>query len=154
MPVEVTADKVVDALLVGLVEVLELVGCAELLNVQTIGQNTVGLALEQVLALVGGDVGDGGEDVGGVCCTTLNAVAVVDASLARLGIAVKVLQVVVEIDRAGAEVAAEKGSVSGEDGGHIDLALLTQGESNSRKPLVKLCDDSSFFLVVDILQGN
>ena len=152
--IEMTTDKVVDALLVGLVQVLELVSCAELLDIETVGQNTVGLALEQVLALVGGDVGDGCKDIGGMCCAAFDAVAVVDTSLARLGVAVKVLQVVVEIDRTGAEVAAEKGSVSGEDGGHIDLALLTQGESNTRKPLVELCDDSSFFLVVDILQGN
>lgn len=154
VPIEMTANKVVDALLVGLVQVLELVSCAELLDIETVGQNTVGLALEQVLALVGGDVGDGCKDIGGMCCAAFDAVAVVDTSLARLGVAVKVLQVVVEIDRTGAEVAAEKGSVSGEDGGHIDLALLTQGESNTRKPLVELCDDSSFFLVVDILQGN
>ena len=152
VPIEMTADKVVDALLVGLVQVLELVSCAELLDIETVGQNTVGLALEQVLALVGGDVGDGCKDIGGMCCAAFDAVAVVDTSLARLGVAVKVLQVVVEIDRTGAEVAAEKGSVSGEDGGHIDLALLTQGESNTRKPLVELCDNGSFLLVVDILQ--
>lgn len=42
--------------------------------------------------------------------------------------------------------------MGGEDGGHVDLALLTQGESNTRKPLVELCDNGSFLLVVDILQ--
>jgi hypothetical protein len=40
----------------------------------------------------------GGEDVRRVCRAAFYAVAVVDASLASLRVAVKVLQVVVEID--------------------------------------------------------
>lgn len=41
--------------------------------------------------------------------------------------------------------------MSGEDGGHVDLALLAQGESNTRQPLVELCNNSPLLLVVDIL---
>lgn len=98
VPIEMTADKVVDALLVGLVQVLELVGSAELLDVQAVGKDTVRLALEQVLALVSSDMGYGGEDICCVCRTALYAVAVVDTSLASFCVAVEVLQVVVEIN--------------------------------------------------------
>lgn len=150
--IEVAADKIVDALLVGLVKVLELVGSAEFLHVQTVGQDTVRLTLEQVLTFVCSDVRDGGEDICRVRRTALYAITVVNASLASLCVHIEVLQVVVEIDGASAEVAAEEGSVGGEDGGHIDLALLTQGESNTRQPFVELCNNSSLLLVVDILR--
>lgn len=152
VPIEMTTDEIIDALLVGLVKILELVSRAELLDVETVGQDTVRLALEQVFAFVGGNVGNGSEDIRRVCRTTFYAVAVVDASLASLSVDIEILQVVVKVDRAGAEVAAEQGSVSGENGGHVDLALLTQGESNTRKPFVELSNDSPLLLVVDILQ--
>ena len=47
--VKMAAHKVVDALLVGLMQVLELVGSGELFDIETIGKDTIGLALEQML---------------------------------------------------------------------------------------------------------
>jgi hypothetical protein len=42
--------------------------------------------------------------------------------------------------------------VSGEDGGHINLALLAQGESNTSQPFVELRNDGALLLVVDVLR--
>lgn len=49
------------------------------------------LPLEQVFTLVGSDVRDGGKDVGAVGCAPLDAVAVVDATLARFVVDIEVL---------------------------------------------------------------
>ena len=79
-------------------QVLELVSCRELLDVQAVGQDTVGLALEQMLTLVRSDMRYSCEDICGVGSTAFYAVTVVNASLSSLSVAVKVLQVVVEVD--------------------------------------------------------
>lgn len=149
--VEVAAHEVVDLLLGLLVQVLELVHGAELCDVEAVGEHAVGLALEQVLALVGRDVRDGREDVARVRGRALDAVAVVDAALARLGVHVKVLQVVVEVDGAGAEVAPEQRRVRREDGRHVDAALLAEGQGDTREPFVEVGDDGLFLLVRDEL---
>ena len=57
---------------------------------------------------------------------SLNAIPVVDASLAGLRIHVKVLQVVVEIHRSSAEIPAQKRCMGCEDGGDIDSSFLRQ----------------------------
>jgi hypothetical protein len=51
-----TAHEIVDLDLGLLMQVLELMGSGELLDVQTIGQNTIRLSLQKMLALVCGDV--------------------------------------------------------------------------------------------------
>ena len=150
--IEVTADKVIDPLLVGLMQVLELVRGRKLLDVETIGQDAIGLPLEQVLTLVGGDVGDSGEDIGSMSGATFYAVPVVNASLASLRIAVEPLEVVVEIHRTRTQVATEKSGMCGEDCRDVDPSLLAKGEGDTCKPLVELCHDGALLFVVDILQ--
>ena len=151
--VEVAAHEVVDLLLLLLVQVLELVRRRELDDVETVGQHAVGLALQQVLALVRGDVRDGGEDVGRVGRGALDAVPVVDAALARLAVDVEVLEVVVEVDRAGAEVSAQQGRVRREDGRDVHPARLDQGKGDGSEPLVEVSDDGSVVLVREVLSG-
>lgn len=151
VPIEMPSHEIMDLLLRLLMQVLELVHSAELGDVETVGQHAVRLALEEVLALVGGDVGDGREDVAGVRGGALDAVAVVDAALARLGVDVEVLQVVIEVDGAGAEVAPEEGGVGGEDGRYVDAALLAQGEGDAGEPFVEVGDDGLFLFVGDEL---
>lgn len=150
--IEVTADKVVDLLLGLLVKVLELVHGGELGDVETIGQHSVGLALQEMLALVRGNVRDGGEDITGVSRRPLDAVPMIDTALASLGVDVKVLQVVVEIDRAGAEVPTEKRSVGGEDGGNINTAPLAQRKGDTGEPLVEVGNDSLLLFVAHKLE--
>lgn len=113
-------------------QVLELVHSRELLHIETIGQNAVGLPLQQVLTLKGRNVRDRREDIGTVRSSPLNAVTVVDATLSGLGVYIKVLQIVVEIDGAGTEVATKESSVGREDGGQIHVTLLGQGEGHTR----------------------
>ena len=119
MSVEVAAHKIVYLLLGLLVQVLELVHGRELGHVQTIGQHTVGFALEQVFALEGRDVRYGGENVTAMSSSALNAVPMVDTPLSCLRIYVEPLQVVVEINGAGAKVSAQKSCVRRKDSGDI-----------------------------------
>ena len=41
--------------------------------------------------------------------------------------------------------------MSGEDGGDVDSALLTQRESNTSEPLVELGNDCALLFVVNVL---
>lgn len=107
MAVEVAPNKVADLLLRVRVQVLEFMHGRELLDIQPIGEYAVRLPLEKMLALEGGDVRDRCKDVRGMCSGPFDAVSVVDAALPGLGIHVKVVEVVVEVDRTGAKVAAE-----------------------------------------------
>ncbi len=94
------------------------------------------------------------EDVAGVGGGALDAVPVVDASLAGLGVDVEPLQVVVEVDGTGAEVASEERGVRGEDGRHVDPSPLGQRQGHSGEPLVEMCDDGFLLLVAHELGTN
>lgn len=65
-------------------------------------------------------MGHRGEHIAGMRCCTLNAVSVVDTTVSGLSIHIKVLQVVVEIHGSSTQISAEKSSVGGEDGRHIN----------------------------------
>ena len=149
--IEVASNKVVDTLLVLLMEILELVSSGELLDVQTVWQNTVWLSLEEMLALVGSDVGDCGEDIAGVGGGAFYAIPVVDTSLSSLCVNIEILEVVVKVDITSTQVTTKKSSVSGENGSNVDAALLAKRQSYTGEPLVKLRNDSAVFLVVDVL---
>lgn len=67
----------------------------------------------------------------------------VDSTLARLMVDVKVLQVVVKVDAASTEVATKERGVGGEDGGDVNLALAAEGNGKTSLPLVEVGDDRS-----------
>ena len=125
------------------VQVLELVHSLEFDNIETIGKDAVGFAFQQMLGLVGSDVGDRGEDICAVRGGALDAVPVVDAALASLMINVEVLEVVVEVDASGAQVTTEQGGVGCEDGGHVDVTFAEQGNCKTSLPFVEVSDDGS-----------
>jgi hypothetical protein len=77
---------------------------------------------------------------------------VVNAALAGLLVDVKVLEVVVEIDRAGAEVAAEERRVRRKDGRHVDMALAAERDGEAGLPLVEVSDDGRLGVVDSELQ--
>jgi len=149
--VEVASNKVVDALLVLLVEILELVSGRKLLDVQTIWQDTIWLSLEEMLAFVGSNVRNRSEDIASVSGSAFYAVPVVDASLSSLRINIEILEVVVKVDVSSTEITTEKGSVGGEDGSNIDAALLAEWQSYTSEPFVELSDNGAVLLVVDVL---
>jgi hypothetical protein len=135
-------------------EILELVGSRELLHIEAVGKHAVGFPLEEMLTFVSGDVGDGGEHIGGVRSSALDTVSVVDSTLSSFCVDIEELQVIVKIDRASAQVATQEGSVGGEDGGDIDAPLLAEGESDTSEPLVELSNDGSLLLVKYVLGWN
>ena len=84
---------------------------------------------------------DGGEDVSCVRCSPFNAISVVYAALASLGINIKILEVVVEVNRPSAKVSSEECSVCSEYGRYVYSSLLSQWQSYPSKPFVEMCND-------------
>ena len=82
---------------------------------------------------------------------TLDAVPVVDAALARLVVDIEVLEVVVEVDGACTEVAAEEGSMGREDGSDVDVPLAAERDGEACLPLVEVGDDGLIELARDVL---
>lgn len=153
MTIEMATYEFVDLCFGGSVEVLEFVHSLELDDVQAIGKNTIRFPLEEMLGLVSGNVRNGGEDIGAVGSRAFDAVSVVYATLACLVIDIKVLEVIVKVDAASAEVAAEESGVRGEDGGDIDVTLATEGDSETSLPFVKMGDDGGIELACGVLRG-
>ena len=106
MTIKVASNEVVDLLLGLNVQVLELVHRRELLDVETVREDAIWFTFEEVFRFERSDVGDGGEDVGGVGRGALDAVAngqyaskqrwsnsapVIDTSLPSFMIDIKVL---------------------------------------------------------------
>lgn len=151
--IEMSADKVVDLLLCLLVQVLELVNSRELCDVETIGQNAIGLSLQQMLRLKSCDMRNSGENIASMCGGSLNTVSVVDTTLASFSVDIEPLQVVVKVHGAGAKVSAEKSSVCGKDRRNIDAAPLAEGQGNASKPLVEVSNNSLLLLVANELRN-
>ena len=59
-----------------------------------------------------------------MCRSALNAVAVVNTALARFGVNIEMLEIIIEVDRTGAKIATEKGCMSCEDCGYVYPALF------------------------------
>jgi hypothetical protein len=95
-----------------------------------------------MLTLISSDVGDSGKYICTMSCTSFDAVPVIYAALSCLVINVEILKIVVKVDRASTEVAAEKSSVCGEHGGDINVPLSAKRDSNTRLPLVKVSYNS------------
>jgi len=119
-------------------QVLKLVHGREFGDVQTVWQDTIWLALEKMLRLVGSNVGNSCEDIAGVRGGTLDTVSVINTTLSSFGIDIKVLEVVVEIDRTSAQVSTKKCGVGGEDRGNVNATLLAERKSYTSKPLVEV----------------
>ena len=96
-------------------------------------------------------MGNGRENVCAVSGRALDAVAVIDSALARFMVDVEVLEVVVKVDGAGAEVAAEEGGVGGEDGGDVDVSLAAEGDGEAGLPFVEVGDNGAVELARDVL---
>lgn len=65
---------------------------------------------------------------------------------------IEVLEVVVEVDAARTEIAAEKCRVRREHCGNIDVTFPAEGDRKAGLPLVEVRDDSGMQLPRDILQ--
>lgn len=132
-------------------EVLELVHGLEFDNIKTIWQDTIGLAFQEMFGFIRSDVRNGGEYICAVCRGAFDAISVVDTTLSGFVIDVKVLKVVIKVNRAGTQVSAQKGRVCCEDRGNIDVPLPTERNGDPSLPFVEMCHDSGTDLPGKIL---
>lgn len=152
--IEMTTDKLVDLGLGGGMKVLKFMHGLKFDDVETVGKDSVGFAFEEMLAFVGCDVRNGGKDVGAVGSRTFDAVSVVDTAFSGLVVDVKVLEIVVKVDRACTEISAQEGGMGGEHRGDIDMTFATEGDGEASLPFVKVGDDGGGQLAGDVLQGR
>ena len=96
-------------------------------------------------------MGDGSKDIAGVGRGSFDAIAVIYTSLAGFGVNIKILEIVIEVDRAGTQVSSEQGCMGGEDCSDIYPSFLSQGESHPFQQFVKMSYDVSFSFVRHIL---
>lgn len=132
-------------------QILELMHRLELHHVQPIRQHPVRLPLQQMLRLVRRDMGHRREHVRAMRRRALDAVTVVNPALARFVVNVKVLEVVVEIDAASAEVASQERCVRGEDGGDVDVSFSAEWDGEAGLPFVEVGDDGFVDIARDVL---
>jgi len=123
MAIKVAAHELVDLLLVSGMDILEFMHGLELDDIEAIWKHAVWLALEEMLTLIGSDVGDSGENVGAVSSGSLDAISVVDTAFSGLVIHVKVLEIIVKVDRSGAKVSTKQSGVGGKNSGDVDVTF-------------------------------
>lgn len=133
-------DEFVQLLLGDGVQILELVQRRELLHVEPVGRDHVRLPLQQMLRLVPRYIRHGGEHVRQVGGRPLHAVPVVDLPLACLLVHVELVQVVVEVRVAGAQVPPQQGGVRREHRRHVHVARAQRYQADARLPLVEVGD--------------
>ena len=115
MSIEMSPHKLVNLRLGCRMQVLELVHGLELDDIQPIRQYPVGFPLQQMLTLISSDMRYSREHVCTMCCRSFNTVSMVDAAFTGFVVDVEVLEVVVKVNGAGAEISPEKGCVGRED---------------------------------------
>lgn len=94
-----------------------------------------------MLRFVRSNMGDCSEYIGGVGGGPFNAVSVINAAFSSFVVDIKILKVVVKIDRASTEVSPQECCVGRKDSGHIKVTLTDQGDGYTGLPLVKMADD-------------
>lgn len=132
--------------------VLEFVHCLELHYVQSVWKDAIWLSFQQMFAFVGSDMRNGREDVRAVRRGTLDAIAVVDPAFACFVIDIEILQVVVKINGARAEITSKQCCVGRKNSRNIDVSFAAQRNGKSSLPLMEMCDDSLRELMRHILQ--
>ncbi len=124
----------------------------ELLHIKAIRKNTIWFSLQQVLAFECCDMGDGGENIGGMSCCSLDAISMIYATFSGFSINIKPLEVVIKVHRACAEIPSKKSGVCGEDGCYVYMPFLRKRQSNACKPLMEVCNDSPLLFPEGVLE--
>ena len=104
-----------------------------------------------MFGFIGSDVRNGGEDICAVCRGAFDAISVVDTTLSSFVINIKVLKVVVKVNRAGTQVSAEEGCVCCEDRSDIDVPLPTERNGDPSLPFMEVRHDGGTELPRKIL---
>lgn len=76
-----------------------------------------------------------------MCCRSFDAVSMVDATFTGFMVDIEVLEVVVKIDGAGAEITPEKGCVGCKDCCYVDVTFAAEWNGETCLPLVEMGND-------------
>jgi hypothetical protein len=154
IPIKMTTNKFVNLRLGCRMKILEFVHRLELDDIQPVRKNTIRFALEEMFTLISGDMRNGGEHISAMGGRALNAVSVVNPALSGFVINIKVLKVVVKVDRTGAKVSSKQGSMGRENGRDIDMAFAAQRNGETSLPFMEVGDDGGGELTGSILKKS
>ena len=104
-----------------------------------------------MLAFIGCNMAHSSKDVSAMGGSTLNAIAVIDATLASLSIAIKVLEIVVKVGIARTQIASQQCRVCRKDGGDGQFAFLDQRDRNTGLPFVEMRNDRRIMRLVQLI---
>ena len=76
-----------------------------------------------------------------MCCRSFDTVSMVDATFTGFVVDVEVLEVVIKVNGAGAEVSPEKGCVGCEDCCYVDMTFAAEWDSKACLPFVEMGND-------------
>ena len=94
-----------------------------------------------MLRFVRRDMRNRRENIRAVGRGPFDAIPVVDPAFTRFMVHIKVLEIVIEVDTASAEVSAQKCRMSRENGRDVDVSLAAERDRKTRLPLVEMCDN-------------
>lgn len=86
-----------------------------------------------MFTFVSSDMRYSSEDISTMSRSAFNAVSMVNATFSSFVIDIEVLQVIVEVDRAGAEVSSQEGCVGSEDSRNINMAAIFMKNDGKRR---------------------
>ena len=123
MTIKMAPDKFIDFGFACRMHVLKFVNRLEFNDVQTVRKYAVWFPFKQVFAFICCDVRNGCEHISAMCCRTFYAVSVINSSFSGFVVDIKILQIVIEINGAGTEIAAEQRCVCRKYGSDVDMSL-------------------------------
>jgi hypothetical protein len=151
MTVKVAPDKFIDFGFACCMQVLKFVHRLEFNDIQTIRKYTVWFPFQQVFTFIGCDVRNGCEHISAMCCRTFYAVSVIDSSFSSFMVDIKILQIVIEINGTGTEIAAEERCMCREYSSDVDMSLTAKGDGDTCLPFMEVCNNSCCQLTGDVL---
>lgn len=83
-----------------------------------------------------------GEDIGAVRCSPLDAVPMVNSSLTSLVVHIKVLKIIIKVNRSSTQISPQESGVSGENSGDVNMALAAKRDCQPGQPFVEMTNDS------------
>lgn len=84
--------------------------------------------------------------------SSLQTVTMINLAFTSFIIHIEQMQTIVKVDTARTQVPTQQGGMRGKNGGHFNLSVFQQQQSNGSHPFMKMSNDCLFFTAMNKLQ--